>query len=68
MKRGQMSKNLQIPERRAYSIRETQRATNLSHATIYRLIASGKLKTVKVGARRLVPIASIDALLDGGDR
>ena len=60
---GQMSRNLQIPERRAFSIRETESATNLSHATIYRLIAAGKLTTVKVGARRLVPVAAIDALL-----
>jgi excisionase family DNA binding protein len=62
-----MAKNLQIPERRAFSIRETERAVNLSRATIYRLIAAGKLATVKIGARRLVPSASIDALL-GGDR
>jgi excisionase family DNA binding protein len=62
-----MSKDLQIPKRRAFSIRETERATNLSHATIYRLIASGKLKTVKVGARRLVPVSAIDALLQEGE-
>jgi excisionase family DNA binding protein len=61
-----MSKKLQIPERRAFSIRETECATNLSHATIYRLIAAGKLTTVKVGARRLVPVAAIDALLREG--
>jgi excisionase family DNA binding protein len=61
-----MSKNVQVPERRAFSIRETERATNLSHATIYRLIAAGKLTTVKVGARRLVPVAAIDHLLQEG--
>jgi excisionase family DNA binding protein len=61
-----MSKDLQIPERRAFSIRETERAVNLSRATIYRLIAAGKLPTVKIGARRLVPVAAIDALLAGG--
>jgi excisionase family DNA binding protein len=61
-----MAKTLQIPERRAFSIRETERAVNLSRATLYRMIAAGKLATVKIGARRLVPSASIDALL-GGD-
>ncbi len=61
-----MSQNLQIPARRAFSIRETELATSLSHATIYRLIASGKLTTVKVGARRLVPVEAIDALLREG--
>ena len=39
---------------------------NLSRSTIYRLIAVGKLKTVKVGARRLVPLGAIDALLNEG--
>jgi excisionase family DNA binding protein len=58
-----MSKDLQIPERRAFSIRETERAVNLSRATLYRLIAAGKLTTVKVGARRLVPVSAINALL-----
>jgi excisionase family DNA binding protein len=61
-----MSKNLRVPERRAFSIRETERAVNLSHSTIYRLIGAGKLTTVKVGARRLVPVEAIDALLREG--
>jgi excisionase family DNA binding protein len=52
--------------RRAYSVRETARTTNLSYATIYRLIGKGRLKTVKVGGRRLVPVEAIDALLAGG--
>jgi excisionase family DNA binding protein len=39
---------------------------DLSRATIYRLIALKKLKTVKVGARRLVPLGAIEALLSEG--
>jgi excisionase family DNA binding protein len=53
-------------ERRVLSIRETAQACGLSRATIYRLIEQKKLATLKVGARRLVPVAAIDALLDGG--
>jgi excisionase family DNA binding protein len=52
------------PKRRAYSIEETAEITDLSHSTIYRLIAAGKLTTLKVGARGIVPGPSIDALLD----
>jgi excisionase family DNA binding protein len=36
----------------------------ISHSSIYALIKQGRLKTVKLGRRRLVPIASIRDLLD----
>ena len=52
-------------ERRALSIRETAQACGLSRATIYRLIEQKKLATLKVGARRLVPVGAIDDLLSG---
>ena len=53
-------------ERRALSIKETAKACGLSRATIYRLIAGGKLTTLKVGARRIVPVGSIDTLMNEG--
>jgi len=53
-------------EPRALSIEEAAEACGLSRATLYRLLNDGKLTTIKVGARRLVPVGSIDALLDGG--
>jgi excisionase family DNA binding protein len=52
--------------RRALSIIETAQACSLSRATLYRLIAAGKLATIKVGSRRLVPIAALDTLLREG--
>ena len=52
--------------KRALSIREAARTCGISRATVYRLIADGKLATLKIGARRLVTIAAIDALLAGG--
>jgi excisionase family DNA binding protein len=52
--------------RRALSIIETARTCGLSRATLYRLIAAGKLATIKVGSRRLVPIAALDTLLREG--
>jgi excisionase family DNA binding protein len=61
-----MSKNSEALERRALSIREAARTCGLSRATLYRLIASGKLSTLKIGARRLVRVDALDALLSGG--
>jgi excisionase family DNA binding protein len=48
---------------RAVSIVEAAHICGLSRATLYRLISQKKLKTLKIGGRRLVPIAAIDDLL-----
>jgi excisionase family DNA binding protein len=61
-----MANNPQKQERRALSIKEAAQTCGLSRATVYRLIADGKLATLKIGARRLVPVGAIDALLNGG--
>jgi excisionase family DNA binding protein len=63
-----MSKNAENHWRLVLSVQEAARACGLSRATIYRLITAGKLTTVKVRARRLVPVASIDALLREGTK
>jgi excisionase family DNA binding protein len=55
-------------ERLALSVPEAARTCGLSRATLYRLIAEGRLKTLKIGARRLVRPEAIDALLNGGER
>ena len=49
--------------RKAYSVDETAQIIHVSEATIWRLIAAKKLKTVKIWGRRLVPSESIDTLL-----
>jgi excisionase family DNA binding protein len=61
-----MSRNAENHWRLVYSVGEAARACGLSRATLYRLIASGKLKTVKVGARRLVLRSALDELLEKG--
>jgi excisionase family DNA binding protein len=63
---GPMSKNAENHWRLVLSIREAAHACGLSRTTIYRLIAQGKLKTVKVGARRLVRPEAIEELLNAG--
>jgi excisionase family DNA binding protein len=61
-----MSSNILEEKRRALSPREAERALGISHATLYRLIKAGRLKTIKLGARTIIPVAAIDALLSGG--
>jgi excisionase family DNA binding protein len=51
------------PARVALSVDEAATAFGVSPATVWRWVAERKLGTVKVGGRRLVPIAAIDALL-----
>jgi excisionase family DNA binding protein len=63
-----MSNNVEKEPRRALSIREAADVCGLSRATLYRFIAEGKLTTSKIGARRLVPVGAIDALLSGGEK
>jgi excisionase family DNA binding protein len=58
-----MSNKMSSPERKALSVVEAGRAVGISRATIYRLIDQGRLASVKIGSRRLVPVGEIDALL-----
>jgi excisionase family DNA binding protein len=54
-----------------YRVEEAAEALRLSRSVIYELIRSSRLRTVKVGRRRLVPVAALDeyvaAMLDEGD-
>ena len=50
-------------ERRAYRINDFCRAFGLGRTKAYELIGSGKLRTVTVGGRRLVPRDAAEALL-----
>jgi excisionase family DNA binding protein len=53
-------------KRRALSPREAERTLGISHATLYRLIKAGRLRTIKLGSRTIIPTEAIDALLNGG--
>ena len=46
-------------ERVYATIRQTCEATGLGHDTIYRLIKSGRLKSLTIGKRRLIVISSL---------
>ena len=61
-----MSKNSEPVQRRALSMRETEKASNLSRATLYRALKDGRLKSIKIGARRLVRPEALEAFLNAG--
>ena len=48
--------------RLAYSLAESEALSGLSRSSLYRLMAAGKLRTVKRGDRRLVPSAELARL------
>lgn len=52
-----------------YRVDEAAIALRLSRSLVYELIRSGRLRTVKQGRRRLVPVSALSeyvASLDGG--
>jgi len=42
-----------------YRVEEAAKALRISRDSVYELIRSGQLRTIKVGARRLVPIVAL---------
>jgi len=52
--------------RLAYSIDEASEITRLSRTTIYKLIAVGKLKTIKIGGCRRVSAKALHTLIEKG--
>jgi excisionase family DNA binding protein len=47
-----------------YRVEEAAEALRLSRSVIYELIRSGRLRTVKEGRRRLVPVAALGEYVD----
>lgn len=46
------------------SIRDTSETLGIGRTKTYELIGCGELATVQIGSRRLVTVASIDALIE----
>ena len=53
-----------MTERALYSVDEATDQLSLSKSQMYELIRSGRLVTVKVGRRRLVPATAIAAYVE----
>ncbi len=51
--------------RRACQINEAVDTYRLSRSTLYKLMSSGTLRSVKVGGRRLIPVEALEALIAG---
>jgi excisionase family DNA binding protein len=49
----------------AYGIEDAVKASGLSRSTLYDLIGEGKLRSVKVAGRRLIPAEALRQLLQG---
>lgn len=55
-------------DRRLIDLEDAARRLSVGRSTIYDLIGSGRLRSMKLGRRRLVDADSIDELIeDGGD-
>ena len=54
-----------FPAPRAYSVRDFCRAFGISRSLTYTLLASRKLRSVRVAGRRLIPADAAEALLSG---
>jgi len=50
----------------AYRVEEAAEALRLSRDKVYELIRSGQLRSIKVGSRRLVPVAALTEYVDKG--
>lgn len=54
-----------IRPKRAFRIDEAVASYGIGRTKLYELMKEGKLRTVKVGGRRLIPAESLEALLKG---
>lgn len=53
----------------SYSVSEACAATSLGRTTLYGLIAAGRLKSIRVGGRTLIPAEGLRALIaENGDQ
>lgn len=59
------NQSAQPTERRAYSVKEYCAAYSMSRSHAYKLMALGKLRTVRIGGKRLVPVEAADELMNG---
>lgn len=62
-----MQSNIEPTRKLAYSIKEACAATSWGRSTLYTFIADGRLRTVRIGGRRLIPAEALHALINGED-
>ena len=52
-------------KRLAYSVDEACQALGIGRALVYELIMSGRIHSIKVGSRRLIPASALSDFLAG---
>jgi excisionase family DNA binding protein len=57
---------IQASEKRAFHVKEAARVYGWSRSTLYKMMNSGTLRTVKIGGRRLIPRDALEALISEG--
>jgi excisionase family DNA binding protein len=62
------SNSIQASDKRALRVNDAAELYGISRSTIYVLMATGALRTVKLAGRRLIPRDAIEALIAGGGR
>lgn len=55
-------------EKRAFHVKEAAATYRLSRSTLYKMMAAGTLRTVKIGGRRLIPRDVLEALISEGTK
>lgn len=58
--------NVRPEDKLALRVNEASAAAGISRSTIYKLMTTGKLRTTKVGGRRLILREDLQALLQAG--
>jgi excisionase family DNA binding protein len=53
------------PERMLYPLNEIQQKLSISRSTVYQLVGDGQLPSVKIGRRRFVTAAALNAYIEG---
>ncbi|WP_329391110.1 excisionase family DNA-binding protein [Streptomyces sp. NBC_01351] len=53
-----------VPERRLHSVEEAAELLNVGRSTAFEEIRLGRLRTVRVGRRRLVPTEYVDEYVE----
>lgn len=53
-----------MPTRRAHSIPEVASLLGITDRFVWTLIKRGDLESIKIGARRVVPVESIDSFIE----
>ena len=54
---------MKVEDRSTWTVRETAEELGIATSTVYHYVESGILPSVRLGRRRLIPCAAVDALL-----